>query len=167
MKLICYKEHQEELNRILERYQDLDIVLVEQGLTYEGLSYQFHYDFLDELLSYLETLKNKTSLVGYQKGRMYPLLIDDIVYIEGFSRECYIHTIDEEYESQYKLFEIESILEGTSLIRISKSIIVNINHIHYILPETNMRYGIYMRSHVKLILSRKYLKDFKKKIGMR
>lgn len=167
MKLICKKDHQEILSQLLKPYEDIDIVLVEQGLLYEGLSYQFQYEHIDECIQYLNELKNKQMLSGYKNERINLITINQIVYIEGLSRECYIHTMDEEYASKERLFELEEKLQGTSFIRISKSIIVNINYIDYLLPEANMRYGIYMKSKVKFTLSRKYMKDFKRKIQMR
>lgn len=167
MKLICHQNHYNELSEKLKPYQDINIVLIEQGEKYEGIGYQFDYQHIDQLIQYLEKLKSKQRLVGYHHQRLYTLPIEKIVYIEGMSKECYLHTMNEEYLSQYKLYELETLCEGTSLIRISKSMIVNICYIDYIQIEANMKYGLYMKSNIKLTLSRKYVKAFKKKIGMR
>lgn len=167
MKLICRDEHRHFLEAKLKIYEDMDIVLVESGEYYEGLSYSFDINHLDSLLKYLKNLKQQKMIIGYINERMYPIMIDDIVYIEGFSRECYFYTMDKEYLSDYKLYEIEEKLQGTSFIRISKSMLVNICFIQYMKAEVNMKYGLYMRSNIKLTLSRKYAADFKKKIGKR
>lgn len=167
MKLICHADHYDELIEKLKPYHDLNIVVIEQGEIYEGVGYQFDYQHIDQLIQYLEKLKSKQMLVGYHHQRKYILPIQKIVYIEGMSKECYLHTMDEEYLSEYKLYELEALLEGTSLIRISKSMIVNLCYIDYLQVEANMKYGLYMKSNVKLTLSRKYVKAFKKKIGMR
>lgn len=167
MKLICQKEHQEILKEKFKAYEDIDIVLVEYGEHYEGMAYYFDYHHIEELLRYLEGLKHKKLLVGYQNERMYLIEIGDIVYIEGLSQDCYLYTKDQEYVSEYKLYELEELLQGTSLIRISKSIIVNLCYIHYIQSEPNMKYGLYMVTNVKLTLSRKYVPTFKEKIGKR
>ena len=167
MKIICRLNHKNELREKLKSYQNLNIVLIEHGETYEGIGYHFDYQHLDQLIQYLERLKAKQMLVGYQHERKYILSIQKIVYIEGMSKECYLHTMDEEYLSEYKLYELEDLFEGTSLIRISKSMIVNLCYIDYLQVEAYMKYGLYMKSKVKLTLSRKYVKAFKKKIGMR
>lgn len=167
MRLICYPHHEKELLKILKDYMDIDIVLVEKGMNYEGLAYLFDEKHIHELIQYLEKLKSKRNIVGYKHKRMHLISIDDIEYIEGFSKECYIHTLDDEYQSEYKLYELEEILQGTSFIRISKSILVNLYFIDYILTEANMKYGLYMKSHIKLTLNRKYVFAFKQKIGKR
>lgn len=167
MKLICHSYHEKELLEILKDYMDIDIVLVEKGRNYEGLAYLFDEEHIHELIQYLEKLKLKRNIVGYKHKRMYLISIDDIEYIEGFSKECYIHTLDDEYQSEYKLYELEDMLQGTSFIRINKSMLVNLCFIDYILTEANMKYGLYMRSHIKLTLNRKYVLTFKQKIGKR
>lgn len=167
MKLICRDEHRLFLEERLKAYEEMDIVLVENGEYYEGLSYNFDMNHLDSLLKYLENKKKHKTIVGYIDERMYPVMIDDIVYIEGYSKDCYFYTMDQEYLSDYKLYEIEEMLQGTSFIRISKSMLVNICFIQYMKAEVNMKYGLYMKSNVKLTLSRKYVNDFKRKIGKR
>lgn len=167
MKLICYPNHEIELLETFKNYMDIDIVLVEKGMNYEGLAYLFDKEHIHELIQYLEKLKSKRNIVGYKHKRMYLISIDDIEYIEGFSKECYIHTLDDEYQSEYKLYELEEMLQDTSFIRISKSILVNLCFVDYILTEANMKYGLYMKSHMKLTLNRKYVLAFKQKIGKR
>lgn len=167
MKLICKKENRKLLIEKLKAYEDLDIVLVEYGESYEGMSYQFDINHLDKLVNYLKELKQRGHLIGYQNDRMYSVLVHDIVYIEGLSKECYFFTEDQEYLSEYKLYELEEKLAGTSIIRISKSMLVNICFIEYIQAEANMKYGLYMKNNIKLTLSRKYVQAFKKKIGKR
>lgn len=85
MKIICRKEHEYALNRLLKEYQFLDVVIVEKGLDYQGLCYYFSMDYLDELISYLkEQVSLGQWLIGYRDGRIEKVLIHKIVYIEGF-----------------------------------------------------------------------------------
>lgn len=167
MKLICKTEYYDKLIALLEPYEDIDIVLIEQGCHYEGIGYQFVYERFEDVLDYLKQLKERQTILGYLDKNMYVVKISDIEYIEGLSKGCYLHTKDQEYLCKYKLYELEELLIGTAFIRISKSIIVNITYINYVLPEFNSRYLVIMKSGIKLILSRKYLKDFKKKIELR
>lgn len=167
MKLICKEENRKLLLDKLEDYEDLDIVLVEYGESYEGMSYQFDINNLDNLIAYLKELKDKEYLIGYQNERMYRIAVNDVLYIEGLSKECYFYTVINEYKSEYKLHELEEKLKGTSFIRISKSMLVNICFIDYIQAEANMKYGLYMKNNIKLTLSRKYVFELKKKIGKR
>lgn len=167
MKLICKEEHRKLLLEKLKEYEDLDIVFVEYGESYEGMGYQFDINHLDNLMKYLKELKDQEYLIGYQNERMYRIAVNNVLYIEGLSKECYLVTLTDEYKSEYKLYELEEKLQGTSFIRISKSMLVNIYFIDYIQAEMNMKYGLYMKNNMKLTLSRKYVSDFKKKIGKR
>lgn len=168
MKIICRKEHEYALNRLLKEYQFLDVVIVEKGLNYQGLCYYFSMDYLDELISYLkEQVSLGQWLIGYRDGRIEKVLIYKIVYIEGFSKEAYLYTRDNEYITKDKLYELEEKLNKYGFIRINKSIIININEVKYIVPEVYSRYSIHMNNGVILILSRNYLKAFKERLGIR
>lgn len=167
MKIICLDKHKSFLEDKLKEYKELDIVLVEQGLKYKGLGYYFNVDEIEEVIEYLKEQKNHSVLIGIKDGNMYPINIKKIEYIEGFTKDCYFHTEMDEYLSEYKLFELEEKIKEDTFIRISKSVIVNINKILYIRPEFNSKYGLYMKSGIKLMLNRKYLKEFKNKIGKR
>lgn len=167
MKLICLVEHEAFLKERLASFEDLNITLVENGMKYEGVSYQFDIENIEKLVDYLTTLKQKQTLFGTKNESIYPITLNKIIYIEGLSRECFLYTENEVYESEYRLYELEEILKETSFVRINKSTLINLLHIDYLLPEPNMKYGVYMKNKIKLTLSRKYLKDFKNKLKKR
>lgn len=166
MKLICRKENRHILEKFFSGFVELDIVLVERGIDYSGLHYTFDLDDLDRAKNDLNNLLNRC-LIGYIDQKMYRIRYHDIVYIEGFSKEAYINTLDSQYLCHYKLYELEELLDNYDFIRINKSIIVNINFIDYLLPETNSRYALYMDNNIILILARSYLKKFKERLEIR
>lgn len=168
MKIICRKEHEYQLKRLLKEYQFLDIVIVEKGLDYIGLCYYFSMEDLDHLVEYLKELVSQGKwLVGSYKDTLEKVSIHKIIYIEGFSKEAYFYTIDKEYLIKDKLYELEERLNQYGFIRINKSMIININEIKYIIPEVHSRYSIYMSNESILVLTRSYVKTFKERLGMR
>ena len=64
---------------------------------------------------------------GSQAGETFSLSISDIYYIEAVERKTFLYTKDEIYLTSKKLYELEELLEGTSIIRISKSCLMNMD----------------------------------------
>ena len=106
-------------------------------------------------------------LIGKRNDRMYPILTNDIVYIEGYRKEAYMHTENASYEINYRLYEAEALLKDEMFIRINKSTIVNISKIKSIMPALNACYCLEMVNGILLECSRQYWKTFKKQLGMR
>lgn len=166
MKLICNEKHHQKLETFFARYQELDIILVEQGIEYAGLYYTFTLNNLKSVESDLNEMLERY-LIGYLAEKIYRINYQDIVYIEGFSKEVYLNTQTCQYLCHYKLYELEQLLDKYSFIRINRSIIVNINYIEYMLPELNSRYTLYMQNGIMLVLTRSYLKKFKGRLEIR
>lgn len=57
--------------------------------------------------------------------KLYSLSISDIYYVETVERKTFIYTEKEIYLSDKKLYELEQMLSETSMIRISKSCLMN------------------------------------------
>lgn len=168
MKIICRKENEYELKKMLKEYLFLDLVIVEKGLDYQGLCYYFSMEYIDELIEYLKKQIGLGEwLIGYKNKRFEKISIEKIVYIEGFSKEAFIYTYEQDYMIKDKLYELEKRLYKHGFIRINKLIIININEIKYIVPEIYSRYLIYMNNGAVLILSRNYLKSFKERLGIK
>ena len=168
MKIICKKEHEHQLKKLLKEYQYLDITIVEKGLEYVGLCYHFDIESLDQLVNYLKKKDSQGEwIIGYKDDRIIKIDIHTIIYIEGFSKEGYAYTNQSEYMIKDKLYELENKLSSYGFIRINKSVIVNVHEIEYILPEVYNRYSIYMTNGVGLILSRSYVKGFKNYLKFR
>lgn len=162
MKIICNEINKEHLHRVLKDYLHLDITIVEKGLDYEGVCYYFSLNKLDSLIQYLIQLDDRY-VIGYLYAREYRLNPRDIVYIEGFSKEAYIHTIDKQYRTTKKLYELEEVLVTYNFIRINKSMIINMRFIECLVPDVQRRYVVILKNKEKLLLTRNYVNDFKKK----
>lgn len=168
MKIISRDKIYDSLVERFQKYDYLDVTLVEKGMDFEGLAYVFDYEKLDDVEDYLHSLDVSSQvLYGKKNERLYKIDVHKIIYIEGFSKEAYIHTQYEQYEIKEKLYELENILSQYGFVRISKSLIINCHMIESIEPLMNMRYRIYLKNNEYVELTRSYVKAFKKYLKMR
>lgn len=163
MKIICSDKNLHQLKSKLREYLHLDIVIVEKGQEYEGVCYYFSMDHLDDLITYLDTKKDQYILC-YQEDRLYKIYERQIIYIEGYSKEAYIYTQEDQYLTRQRLYELENILAEYHFVRINKSMIINIDHIDYLIPDVQRRYIIVLKNKKRLLLTRSYVKSFMKKL---
>lgn len=168
MKILAHNQNISILQEKFQRYNDLDVVLVERGLDFQGVAYVFDMQHLEEVEAYLQSLETSALVIyGKKNQRIYKIDVYKIVYIEGFSKEAYIHTMDEQYEIKEKLYELEERLFDYGFVRISKSLIINCRMIESLEPLLNMKYRIYLKNSEYVELTRNYIASFKKYLKMR
>ena len=85
------------------------------------------------------------------------------MYIEGFAKEAYINCINQQYLTNEKLYELEECLKESDFMRINKSMILNLRYVEYIVPDVQSRYIVVLKNKEKLLVTRKYVIEFKKK----
>ena len=61
--------------------------------------------------------------------------VRDILYIEAVDSNVFLYTQSGVYETEKKLYELETLLSARDFIRCGKSLIVNIYHIRALRPE--------------------------------
>ena len=162
MRLICHDSVREQLLEMIKPYQHIDLTIVEMGCQYEGACYCFSMNNVDKLIDYLKSL-DEQYIVGFIESKQYKIKSEDILYIEGFSRDIYIYTINNQYRTFTRLYEIEEKLSHKGLLRINKSMIVNLKYVEYIVPDVQSRYIAILKNKEKLVVKRKYVPQFKSK----
>ncbi len=89
----------------------------------------------------------------------------DIVFIASAADKVEIYTESESFTSRMRLYEISSRLDRSSFVQISKSTIVNIDFVKSIQAEFSGNYIAFLKNRPeKLIISRRYFKEFKERI---
>ncbi|MCR4867217.1 MAG: LytTR family transcriptional regulator DNA-binding domain-containing protein, partial [Lachnospiraceae bacterium] len=91
--------------------------------------------------------------------------IVDIFYVESVDDRTFIYLSGDCYETAHKLYELEEILNERRFIRISKSVIVNLLKIECVKPALNGRYLCHLKNGEDVIISRKYVPEFKEKLS--
>lgn len=121
---------------------------------------------LDErLMNLIYSLKSEQDkLTGYVEDKIVKLQPKDIYYFESVNNKVFAYTAKEMYEVHKKLYEIETEYKHTDFLRISKSIIVNVAKIAYLKPIFNGRFEAKLKNDEKIIISRQYVLELKKKL---
>lgn len=116
------------------------------------------------LKKYIELFDQK--LIAKKDNRQYIINISDILYFETVDNYTFLYTKDEVLEVRLRLYELEYLLPNQDFIRISKSLIVNINKINCLKPELNRTILLTMCNGEHLHISRRYVPAFKKLLSI-
>ena len=104
------------------------------------------------------------SIDAVKDEQHYQLPITDIFYLEAVDDKTFIYLKKDCYEARGRLYEFESTLSDRDFARISKSVIVNLMKVSAIKPALNGRFMCVLSNGEKVIISRKYVPDIKKKL---
>lgn len=123
---------------------------------------------LDEkLMQFIYSLKTERGmLTGYVEDKIIKLEPKDIFYFESVDNRVFAYMGKGVYEVHKKLYEIEAEYSNTDFLRISKSVIVNVAKIAYVRPIFNGRFEAKLKNEEKIVISRQYVTDLKKKLGI-
>ena len=122
----------------------------------------------EEVYKLQEVLKeaniNKEDIIFYQEEKEFYFSIDKILFFETEDNSINAHTRDDSYKVKYKLYELENILPKY-FTRVSKSTILNINHIYSITKNlTGASLVEFQNTYKKVYISRSYYKILKVKM---
>ncbi len=123
-------------------------------------------DLDERVLKLIQALRAEDKLTGYIDDKIVKLPLKEIYYFEAVDNRVFSYTAKETYEVHKKLYEIEQAFEHTDFLRISKSVIVNVSKIAYVKPIFNGRFEAKLKNDEKVIVSRQYVSELKKKLGI-
>jgi len=113
---------------------------------------------LDDILSH------KKRITFYKGDTEYYLYLKEIVFFDTEENGICAHTIDNIYNVKYKLYELEELLPGY-FMRVSKSTILNTNHIYSITRSLSSSSKVeFQNTHKQVYVSRYYYKPLKIKL---
>ncbi len=111
-----------------------------------------------------EVVNTSQRFVFYRGNTEYYLALDEILFFETDGDGINAHTKDNIYQTKYKLYELEDLLPGC-FMRISKSSIVNTNHIYSISRNlTASSVVAFAGTHKQVYVSRYYYKPLVNKL---
>ena len=120
---------------------------------------------VEKILAALRMMNHQ--LTAKKDDEIYFLDIAQIVYIESVDRKCFLYTLDEIYESDLRLYELEQQLEEYGFFRVSKSFLIHLQSIRTLKADINRRIRIAMSGGEGIIASRQYAEKLKKRLGVR
>ena len=122
---------------------------------------------VNKIINYVEHLEEiENSFTASMEGKFFNIGINEILYIESVERKTFGYTVDNVYELDCKLYEIEEKYNMFDYMRISKSCIVNLRKIHSLKPDFGGKILATMENNEKLYISRQYASVLKEKLGL-
>ena len=142
-------------------------VTVNQTDSYEKENAVIHaVTVTEDIRNAVDILRNNgVTIPAMSDGNLLMVKTSSIYYIESVDKRTYVYTKDACYETKYRLYELEEIL-GFHFFRCSKAMIVNIKKIRSVKAELNARLSAELLNGERIIISRGYVKELKKKIGV-
>ena len=117
-------------------------------------------DEVKEIVAFVKSRQGQ--LTGVIDDRQFEIALGDIFYIEAVDNKVFIYTQSKVYETKQKLYELEDVLKEKKFLRISKSTLLNLMKISSIKPALNGRFTAVLYSDEEIVISRKYVPEFKK-----
>lgn len=124
---------------------------------------------LDENIQRIyDTVKDVTNsprhLMLSKDNMDYYIPLDSILFFETSDNCISAHTGKNVYKTSYRLYELEDLLPG-NFMRVSKSAIVNLNHVYSISRNLTSSSAIQLRNtHKQVFVSRYYYKLLKQRL---
>ena len=110
--------------------------------------------------------KKKAQFLGTCEKEIYFLCPSDILYIESVDGVSFMYDKERVYESDQKLRELEVLLRKDNFIRVSRTMIANLEKVRSFFPVLGGQLGITMANGEKLIITRRYTKDVRAVLGI-
>lgn len=120
---------------------------------------------IEQLMKRLQDMQTTVAIDGYLQQEIHMLKIKDIYYIYTEGAKVFLQTIEHEFESKRKLYELEMILSH-DFVRVSKSTLVNIDKISSIQMGRIGSTEIILDDESSVNVSRKYFKELKNRLGI-
>lgn len=117
---------------------------------------------INRISNYIRT--SYITINGKLDGENHIINLSDIYYFEAVENRVFAYVEKNVYEVNYKLQELTVMLAKTSFLQVARTIILNINMIDHVSTLVNGRIGAVLVNGEKMIITRVYAREFKKKL---
>lgn len=119
---------------------------------------------IQKIIDVVET--SRVQLEGKIKDHEYVIDSFDVCYIESVDNCTFLYTETEVFENKEKLYTLENKLKNTTFVRISKSVLLNMDYLESVRPLTNYRLEANLENKEKLVINRHYVKEVKQYLNI-
>lgn len=105
-------------------------------------------------------------LLGKIEEKFYKINVDDIFYIESVERKSFAYAEKQTFELSEKLYILEEQLRFSNFVRITKSMLLNVDKIYSFYPKLSGNLEARLTNNEKVMISRRYVSGLKQKLGM-
>ncbi len=95
--------------------------------------------------------------------RQVRIALSDVYYLENVERKVFLYTKGDVFRLDASMTEIDKITEDSDLVRISRTCVMNTSHLTGIRQLKNSHLEATLDNGERLIVSRKYLHDIKRR----
>lgn len=121
----------------------------------------------DSIVALARELEGRREKLTVRDGeRILQIETSEIYYFEAVDNRVFIYAKEKVYESKWKLYELEEQFGHANFIRVSKSVILNLSKVDSFHPEFNGRFEALMKNRERVLISRQYVPELKKKLGI-
>ena len=117
---------------------------------------------IDEILAVLAFVGE--TVAGRREGETVIIPLSSVYYFETVDERLFFYTERDTYECPARLKHIEERFAGLPFARISKTVIANLRLMRGIRSEKNGRLTATMANGEKLVVSRQYVREIKRKL---
>ncbi len=114
----------------------------------------------DLILSEEETILEYLPVRDH-KGDRLRIAAADVIYIESYGHDVYVHTKEGRFDSQDRLYQLEESLDKKVFIRVSNSAIISRRYLKKIRPSLSMKFVLTMADGTLIDVTRSYYNAFK------
>ena len=121
----------------------------------------------DPIVALAKELKRRRDKLTVRDGeRILQVDPSEVYYFEAVDNKVFLYTKEKVYETKSKLYELEEQFGYTNFIRVSKSVILNLSKVDSFYPEFNGRFEALMKNKERVLISRQYVPELKKRLGI-
>ena len=96
-----------------------------------------------------------------REGEEFSIPLSDVFYIESVDKKTFVYGETEVYQTRLRLAELEKMLSHAGFVRVSKSVILNIEKLQGVKNLANSRLEAFLSNNERICVSRKYLKEIR------
>ncbi|MFV0393886.1 MAG: LytTR family DNA-binding domain-containing protein [Coprobacillaceae bacterium] len=141
---------------------------IDQSDKYDDIYVDIKCPVIDKRIESIVTQINNSysAIIGCYEEKTYAVGLKNIYYIESIDDKSFIYENNRVLECSNKLYELEEQLKGSTFVRVSKSCILNIDKLDSVKSLINGKYEAYLLNEERIVISRHYVSEFKKKFGL-
>lgn len=119
-----------------------------------------------DIVNAIDLLENGSGGITVTRdGNTYLCKLTQVYYIESVDKRTWVYTRDGCFESRDRLYELEEKL-GMYCVRVSKSMIINLRKVRNVSAQTGARMIAELLNGEKVIISRNYAGEIKRRLGI-
>lgn len=107
---------------------------------------------------------DKCTLYAVKDGTLAKVNVDGILYFEAFDKKVNVVLKSGSYEVRNTLAELEEMMETRNYMRVSKSILLNLDKVSAVRPESDRTVVAVLVTKQEVRVSRRYAKDFRSRM---